>query len=327
MFAVIFARLCRTTQLTACDPATPVVIERPSPLRRRLPVRPTEGDARVPAGSTPTRLAARARKGRSAPRLHAALAALSIGALAIALPGHAEGVIVKSTNPEHPVGAILAVGEALRLQPGEAITVLDRSGVLVMASGAAYAGPAQTRPASLAATGAAVLAGPRANPAVGGVRNSCDAGAGGPPPSALCNQVRGTHRKMRVFSVAGEGRKVPALGFESNFDGYALCVHWSGSSAAQFLPGADPTSPLRLAADTITTWDVQRGERAPWSKRGAKVAVTVSCEGVSPEVWESIRTMAPDVLTADSAEIVLASWSRLKGEKAETSRLRIGSAR
>jgi hypothetical protein len=104
-----------------------------------------------------------------------ALLALVMLAAPIAV---ADGVIVKSTSTEYPAGSIVKKGDMLRLEVGQTVTILDRSGVVVERPAGAYAGPSPREAKGVVEMAAALAAGPQGKSAIGGTR---------PAPEEACS--------------------------------------------------------------------------------------------------------------------------------------------
>jgi hypothetical protein len=96
------------------------------------------------------------------------------------------------------------------------------------------------------------------------------------------------------------------LVLESNFDGYAICVGWNPSEDSRFIAGSDPAHPIVLSAAA----PVQLASAAD-SNPALK---SVSCAGVSADVWKSLTAPALKAINPNSAAIVLSSFSRLRGD-------------
>jgi len=237
-----------------------------------------------------------------------ALVALALLAAPIAA---ADGVIVKSTSMDYPVGSLVAKNEILRLGAGQTVTILDRSGVLLEQQKAgAYVGPSERDAAGVVEIATALAAGPQAKSGIGGTR---------PAPEQACSlstsaatdacTPRGIVRKnLRVTGYTPAGAGVATqLVLESNFDGYAICVGWNPSEDSRYIPGSDPAHPIELSAEA----PAKLGSTSTRSYPSLKSA---SCVGVSAEVWRSLTPSAIKALNPNSAAIVLSAFSRLRGD-------------
>ena len=253
---------------------------------------------------------------RHCPPKVAALRSLALLILAmLASPAAlADGVIIKSVSSEHPVGSIVADGEVLHLAAGQTVTVLDRSGALIERSTGAYAGPSRREALGLIETAKALAAGPRAKSAIGGTRTGEDDKSGckvsAPSTTAdSCIPHGLVAKRLRVTGYTPASAKAPALlVLESNFDGYAICVGWNPSEDARFVAGADPLHPIALTASS----PVRLG--APAAGASNPALSSVACAGVSAATWKSLQSPALKALTANSAAVVLSSFSRMHGD-------------
>jgi hypothetical protein len=108
------------------------------------------------------------------------------------------------------------------------------------------------------------------------------------------------------------------LVLESNFDGYAICVGWNPSEDSRFLPGGDPAHPLELSASAPVRLNAKP------ASAGASLK-SVSCAGVSPDVWNSLDPSALQALDPNSAAIVLSSFSKLQGDTIAEGRATAGA--
>jgi hypothetical protein len=243
---------------------------------------------------------------------------LVLPALLAAPIAAADGVVVRSVSLEHPVGSIVADGETLRLGAGQTLTVLDRSGVMVVLSAGAYAGPQKPRTANMLETAAALAAGPPSKAAIGGTRNGEDdpitacSDQASPKSQDACIARRSVVKQLRVTRYIPARAGAPAqLALESNFDGFIVCTGWNPSEDSRFLGGADPDHPLPMKASAPVRLP------APPAVKGQKAAASlqsVGCTGVSSDVWAALQASASQALTPNSAAIVLSSFSRMRGD-------------
>lgn len=221
----------------------------------------------------------------------------------------ADGVVVKSLSPDYPVGALVVTGEVLKLGAGESVTILDRSGALVQRTGGAYTGPSARDAQGAVEIATALAQGPQAKSALGGVRNDqkqCDLSSSA--GTDACTQKGVIGKTLRVASYTPARANAAAqLVLESNFDGYAICVGWNPSEDSRFLPGGDPEHPLELKASAPVRLTAKSAPNGSAMK-------SVSCAGISAEVWKSLEPAALQTLDANSAAIVLSSFSKLQGD-------------
>lgn len=243
------------------------------------------------------------------------------GSLAIALSAclgapasMAEGVVVKSVIADYPVGSVVAEGEELRLAKGQSLTVLDRSGAIVVQGPGKYAAPAKRSAAGVIETAAALAAGPQAKATIGGVR--CV-----PGPDQKCRDPHPDVLLLRVTDyVPAKKGKPMQLVLDSNFDGLAVCVGWNTEDDAHFLAGADPKHPLKLSVahtTRLTSAPVKSG------KKGGKPAPSwrsVDCAGVYTDTWKAMGASAVQALSPNTAPIVLSAFARMHGETAVEAR-------
>jgi hypothetical protein len=228
----------------------------------------------------------------------------------------ADGVIVKSAVIDHPVGSVVTEGEVLKLPVGQTVTVLDRSGALLVLSAGAYAGPARRDAAGLVETAAALAAGPQGRATLGGTRTgedeACESRSAKKTDACIPHGV--VVKRLRVLSYStahGDAQLV----LESNFDGYAVCVGWNPSEDSRFLAGADPAHPLTLTASSPARLESSRTTTGSSNAPGS-----IECTGISPGAWASLKASASEALTPNSTAIVLSSFSRMRGDTAAEAR-------
>jgi hypothetical protein len=235
----------------------------------------------------------------------------------------ADGVIVKSSLVEYPIGSLVADGEVLRLGAGQTVTILDRSGVLIERSAGAYAGPSARAGASLVELATGVAAGPQSKSAIGGTRNDDEkekCNFSNPKTADACIPHGVIAKRLRVAGyVPVQAGAEAQLVLESNFNGYAVCAGWNGLEDSRFIAGADPAHPVELSAET----PVRLGPAVLASSGPAPGSV--ACTGVSIDVWKSLTPSALQALDPNSVGIVLSSFSRLRGDTIAEDRAKASS--
>jgi len=241
----------------------------------------------------------------------------------------AEGVVVKSTAAEHPVGSVIADGEQLRLSAGQSITVLDKSGVVIVRTEGRYAGPTSRETSGFLETAKAMADGPRAKSAIGGTRNpeddpSAACAAAGARPSDACIARDPASRRLRVTTYTPATKKKPAaLTLASSFEGVAVCTAWNGNQDAVFLPGANPQHPLALSASQPNRLTAPSGQNA----RSVTGLRSVDCAGVSIDTWQALQVSAPAALTPNAAAVILSAFARMHGDTAAEARFTARAAK
>jgi hypothetical protein len=223
---------------------------------------------------------------------------------AIAAPAAlADGVVLKSTSIDYPVGSAVKDGEVLLLTAGQKVTILDRSGVVLERTAGAYAGPSAREAAGVIEIATALATGPQAKSAIGGVRCSESEKT---DPNA-CEPVLMKQLRVTRYVPARQGAAAKLV-LESNFDGYAICSGWNPSEDSRFIAGADPAHPVELSA-------AKPAQLGSPKKASANPALkSASCVGVSIDVWQSLTPSAIEALNPNSAAIVLSSFSKLRND-------------
>lgn len=220
----------------------------------------------------------------------------------------ADGVVVKSAIADYPVGALIATGEVLRLGAGQTVTILDRSGAVVQRTAGAYAGPSAKEAKGVVEVATALAQGPTGKSAVGGTRPGqeveCSLSSSAATDACKARGIIGKTLRVASYTPA-RANAAGQLVLESNFDGYAICVGWNPSEDSRFIPGGDPAHPVELSASAPV--------RLSASLAGGSMK-SVSCAGVSPDVWASLAPSALQTLDPNSAAIVLSSFSKLRGD-------------
>lgn len=255
------------------------------------------------------------------------LLAAGVIALSGALPGAAmaDGVVMKSPTFDYPVGSVIAEGETVKLKTGETLTILDRSGALVMQPAGKYAAPSVTRKSDAVRTAQQLASAPAAAPKIGGVRTPDDVlpcqGVRSETGANACIAPKGAPGQLRIVRTSGASAKagLPAtLALQATFDGYAVCTRWIPGQDARFLEGADPAHPIALSASTVAQWS------GPLTIATSAPVNLVSCKAVSPDVWAMIDDDARATLTPNQSAIVLSGFSRLHGEASDEARGELG---
>lgn len=247
---------------------------------------------------------------------------VALAFLTFAPVASADGVVVKSDTFDHPVGSIIVVGEQVRLKAGQTITVLDRSGVVLLQSAGAYTGPIEKGNPGLLKSGVAVAAGRGTKTATGGVRTSGDDVVTTCGPDQQARPLNSADRCIPRAQPSRHLRISSDLTVESSFEGYAVCVGWRGSDDSEFLDGADPIHPLLLSASqsaVLKTAGAPTNSKADFS--------SIGCAGLSAETWKALHDSASQALTPNSAAVIMSAFARLRGDIAVEEQIKLASAK